>query len=134
MNDFSEIVVGLDIGTTKVCVLVGEVQPDGLPRILGVGQAPSRGVRKSEITDAAAAEEDIRAAMDEAERSADIEARSVILGVTGGHVAGFNNRGIHTIVSADREIRPEDAADVVRNAKAVNVPPDHVPLHGIRQH
>lgn len=134
MFERTPILVGLDIGTAKITALVGEVKPDGLPRILGVGQAPSRGVRKSEITDATAADEDIRAAMDEAERSADIEARSVILGVAGGHIEGFNNRGLHTIISADREIRPEDVADVVRNAKAVNVPAENVPLHAIRQH
>lgn len=134
MFDRPPILVGLELGTAKVCALVGEVQPDGQPRIIGVGQAPSHGVRKGEITNPALAEEDIRAAIDDVERTADVEVRSVILGVSGGHLQGFNNRGLHTIVSADHEILPEDVGDVVRNAKAINVPADHHVLHAIRQH
>jgi len=65
---------------------------------------------------------------------ADVEIRSVYLGVTGGHIRGFNNRGVHPVVSADREISDDDVQDVVRNAKAINLPAENSVLHAIRQH
>src|SRR3954463_14831848 len=105
MFDSSGIIVGLEIGTSKICAVVGELNPDssGL-NIVGLGQAKSRGVRKGEICDAPAVEEDIRNAIVEAEQMADVEIRSVYLGVTGGHVRGFNNRGVPPVVSAGRGV------------------------------
>ena len=135
MFDSSSIIVGLEIGTSKVCAVVGELNPDssGL-NIVGLGQARSRGVRKGEICDAPRAEEDVRNAIVEAEQMADVEIRSVYLGVTGSHVRGFNNRGVHPVVSADREITEEDAQDVVKNAKTINLPAQNHVIHAIRQH
>lgn len=129
-----EIVVGLDIGTSKVCAVAGQVTPEGAVSIIGLGQSRSRGVRKGEIVDTAATTEDVRAAIAEAEEMADVEIRSVYLGVTGAHVQGFNNRGRHNIPSLDREIMDEDVQDVVKNAKAINLPPDRHLIHVIRQH
>src|SRR5437667_131343 len=134
MFDPSSIIVGLEVGTSKVCAVVGELSSEGALTIVGLGQARSRGVRKGEIADAPAAEEDVRHAIVEAELMADVEIRSVYLGVTGGHIRGFNNRGVHPVVSADREITQEDVEDVIKNAKAINVPADHCVLHSIRQH
>src|SRR6201995_3617355 len=135
MFDSSNIIVGLEIGTSKICAVVGEMNPDssGL-NIVGLGQAKSRGVRKGEICDAPAVEEDIRNAIVEAEQMADVEIRSVYLGVTGGHVRGFNNRGVHPVVSADRDITEQDVQDVIKNAKAINLPTENHVLHAIRQH
>src|SRR5206468_6641600 len=116
----SSIIVGLEIGTSKVCAVVGELSADNALNIVGLGQARSRGVRKGEITDPSMAEEDIRQAIVEAEQMADVEIRSVYLGVTGGHLCGFNNRGVHPVVSADREICDDDIQDVIKNAKAIN--------------
>src|SRR5581483_9322804 len=65
---------------------------------------------------------------------ADVEIRSVYLGVSGGHVRGFNNRGVHPVVSADREITEEDVQDVIKNAKAINLPAENYVLHAVRQH
>ena len=65
---------------------------------------------------------------------ADAEIRSVFLGVTGGHMRGFNNRGVHPVVSADREISEEDVQDVIKNAKAINLPAQNHVIHAIRQH
>src|SRR6478736_672888 len=130
----SSIIVGLEIGTSKVCAVVGEMNSEGALNIVGLGQSRSRGVRKGEICDAPAAEEDVRNAIVEAEQMADVEIRSVYLGVTGGHISGFNNRGVHPVVSADREISEEDVQDVVKNAKAINLPADNSVLHAIRQH
>src|SRR5208283_6065236 len=92
------------------------------------------GVRKGEIADAALAQEDVRNAIVEAEQMANVEIRSVFLGVTGNHVRGFNNHGVHPVVSADREITAEDVQDVIKNAKAINLPADHTVVHAIRQH
>ncbi|HYV28612.1 MAG TPA: cell division protein FtsA [Candidatus Eisenbacteria bacterium] len=134
MFDSSSIIVGLEIGTSKVCAVVGEVNHAGALNVIGIGQARSRGVRKGEIANAPVVGEDVRNAIVEAELMADVEIRSVYLGVTGGHIRGFNNRGVHPVVSADREIMPEDVDDVIKNAKAINVPADHCVLHSIRQH
>jgi cell division protein FtsA len=134
MFDPSSIIVGLETGTSKICAVVGEINPSGALNIIGVGQARSRGVRKGEIADASLASEDIRNAIVEAEQMADVEIRSVYLGVTGGHIRGFNNRGVHPVVSSDREITQEDVEDVIKNAKAINLPAENYVLHAIRQH
>lgn len=134
MFDSSSIIVGLEIGTSKICAVVGEMNDEGALNIIGIGQSPSRGVRKGEIVDAAAAEECIREAIVQAETMADVEIRSVYLGVTGGHIRGFTNHGVHPVVSSDREITQDDVDDVVKNAKSVNLPAENSILHAIRQH
>ena len=134
MFDPSSIIVGLEIGTSKVCVIVGEVTSAGALNIVGVGQARSRGVRKGEIVDPSAAAEDVRNAIVEAEKMADVEIRSVYLGVSGSHLRGLSNRGVHPVVSADREITRDDVEDVIRNAKAINLPAENHVVHAIRQH
>src|SRR5437879_7592560 len=134
MFDPSSIIVGLEVGTSKVCAVVGELSSEGALNIVGLGKSKSRGVRKGEICDAPKVEEDIRNAIVEAEQMADVEIRSVYLGVTGGHVRGFNNRGVHPIVSADREISEDDVQDVIKNAKTINLPAQNHVVHAIRQH
>jgi cell division protein FtsA len=134
MFDDTNIIVGLEIGTSKVCAVVGEQGADGTLNIVGLGQSPARGMRKGEIVDAALAEECVRNAIVEAEQMANAEIRSVYLGVTGGHIRGFNNRGVHPVVSADREISEDDVSDVIKNAKAINLPHDNAIVHAIRQH
>ena len=134
MFEPASVIVGLEIGTSKVCAVVGEMNAAGALNIVGVGQARSRGVRKGEIADASVVADDIRNAIVEAEQMADVEIRSVYLGVTGAHIRGFINRGVHPVVSADREITNEDVEDVVRNARAINVPEGNYVFHTNRQH
>jgi cell division protein FtsA len=134
MFDDSNIIVGLEIGTSKVCAVVGEQAADGALNIIGLGQSRSRGVRKGEIVDPKQAEEDVRNAVVEAESMAGAEISNVYLGVTGGHIRGFNNRGVHPVVSADREISDDDVQDVIKNAKAINLPTENNVVHAIRQH
>jgi cell division protein FtsA len=134
MFDASSVIVGLEVGTSKICAVVGEVGPSGALSIIGVGQSRSRGARKGEIVNPDLASEDIRNAIVEAEQMADVEVRSVYLGVSGGHLRGFNNRGVHPVVSADREIAEEDVQDVIKNAKAINLPAENHVVHVIRQH
>jgi len=134
MFDPSSIIVGLEIGTSKVCAVVGELNQAGALNIIGIGQAKSRGVRKGEIADFSLAEDDVRNAIVEAEQMSNAEIRSVYLGVTGNHLRGFNNRGVHPVVSADREIAEEDVLDVIKNAKAINLPAENHVIHAVRQH
>jgi cell division protein FtsA len=134
MFDSSSIIVGLEIGTSKICVVAGEINASNALNIIGLGQSRSRGVRKGEIADAALVQEDVRNAIVEAEQMANVEIRSVYLGVTGNHIRGFNNHGVHPVPSADREITHEDVQDVMKNAKAINLPADNTVVHAIRQH
>ncbi len=134
MFETVSVIVGLEIGTSKVCCVVSEILPDGSLNVIGVGQSKSSGVRKGEIVDPGPTERDLRHAIAEAEHMADVEIRSVYLGVTGGHIRGFNNRGVHPILSDDREIAAEDVQDVIKNAKAINLPMENTIVHTIRQH
>ena len=130
----SNTIVGLEIGTSKICAVVGELSSEGALNIIGIGQSRSRGVRKGEIVDAKQAEDDIRHAIADAEQCADVEIRNVYLGVSGGHMRGFINRGFHPVVSEDREISAEDVESVIKNAKAINLPSENTIIHSIRQH
>ncbi len=134
MFDPSSIIVGLEIGTSKICAVVGEINAAGSLNVVGLGQSRSRGVRKGEIANPSTVADDVRTAIVEAEKMADVEIRSVYLGVTGGHLRGFTNRGMHPVVSADREISREDVEDVIKNAKAINLPAENYVVHAIRQH
>ena len=134
MRTKEQIIVGLEVGTSKVCAVVGEVLDDGNIMVIGVGQAPSEGVRKGEIVDVEAAVERIHAAVADAEESAGVEIHNVYASVSGGHVRSFNSRGSVAVTSEEREISNEDVRNVLLNAKAVNIPMDHVVIHAIRQH
>ena len=134
MFDPSNIIVGLEAGTSKICAVVGEVSADGPPNIIGVGQCRSRGVRKGEIVDVGQAEEDIREALGQAEEMANVVIRDVYLGVTGAHIGGFNNHGSHQVPSIDREITEDDVEHVIQNAKVANLGADRHAIHVNRHH
>jgi cell division protein FtsA len=129
-----QIVVGLEIGTSKVCVVVGETRGDGTIRILGVGQAPARGVRKGEIVDFDTAGKCIREALVDAEEKSDVMIGSVYLGVSGGHITGFNNRGAVNIPEERDEICEEDFEDVQASAREVSIPAPNMFVHSLLQH
>ena len=82
----NDLMVGLEIGTSKICVVVGESRPDGTTKILGVGQAPSRGVRKGEIVDFETAMKCVHEAVVDAEQKSDVMIRSVYVAVAGSHL------------------------------------------------
>ncbi len=129
-----KIIVGLEVGTSKVCAVVGEVLDDGNIMVIGVGQANCEGVRKGEIINIDATVECIHAAVADAEESAGVEIHNVYASVSGGHIRSFNNRGTVAVTNDEREISEEDVRNVLLNAKAVNIPMDHVVIHAIRQH
>ncbi len=130
----SNLMVGLEIGTSKICVVVGESRPDGTIKILGVGQAPSRGVRKGEIVDFETAMKCVHEAVVDAEEKSDIMVRSVYLGITGAHIQSFNNRGCISLPDDRDEIDEQDIEDVKINAREVSIPSQNVFLHTIIQH
>ena len=130
----SDLMVGLEIGTSKICVVVGEGRPDGTIKILGVGQAPSRGVRKGEIVDFETAMKCVHEAVVDAETKSDVMIRSVYVGVAGSHIQSFNNRGCVVLPEDRDEIDEQDIEDVKINAREVSIPAQNAFLHSIIQH
>lgn len=128
------LLVGLEIGTFKVCAVVAEARPDGSLRILGVGESKSVGIRKGEIVDFNNAIQCVRDAIADAEEKADAEIESVWAAVTGAHIQSFNNRGVTPIPEDRGEIDGEDIRDVEASAKEVNIPDQNWFIHTITQH
>ena len=129
-----DIVVGLDIGTTKICCIVGEVVESG-PRptidIIGIGTAPSHGLRKGVVVNIDSTVESIGKAVEEAELMAGVEISSVYTGIAGGHIKSFNSSGV--VAVKDKEIQPQDVQRVIEAAKAVAIPLDREVIHIIPQ-
>ena len=130
----SDLMVGLEIGTSKICVVVGEGRPDGTIKILGVGQAPSRGVRKGEIVDFETAMKCVHEAVVDAETKSDIMIQSVYVAVAGSHIQSFNNRGAVALPEERDEIDEQDIEDVKISAREVSIPAPNAFLHSIIQH
>ncbi|MEE2900725.1 MAG: cell division protein FtsA [Myxococcota bacterium] len=124
------IVVGLDIGTTKVCAIVGEVSDDGID-IIGFGSAPSEGLRKGVVVNIAATVESIRQAVAEAELMAGYDITTVYPGIAGGHIRGFNSHGIVAVQNG--EVSSLDVSRVIDAAKAVAIPQDREVIHVLPQ-
>lgn len=129
-----QIVVGLEIGTSKIAAVVGDVRPDQPIRILGVGLTPSRGVRKGEIVDLETASRCVRDALADAETASDVDIRTVYLGVAGAHIRSLESRGFVSIPEDQGEVLIQDIQQVQESARQVTLPPDHCFLHSILQH
>jgi len=130
MQGKEEIVVGLDIGTTKICAVVGEISGAGI-NIVGIGTYPSIGLRKGVVVNIESTVESIKKAVEEAELMAGCEISSVYAGIAGGHITGFNSRGIVAVKSS--EITELDVERVIDAAKAVAIPMDREVIHVIPQ-
>lgn len=129
-----DFVVGLDIGTTKICCIVGEVTeggPNPSIDIVGIGTAPSSGLRKGVVVNIDATVESITKAVEEAELMAGLEISSVYTGIAGGHIKSFNSTGIVAI--KDKEVTEQDVQRVIDGAKAVAIPLDREVIHIIPQ-
>jgi cell division protein FtsA len=129
-----ELMVGLEIGTSKICVVVGEGRPDGTIKLHGVGQAPSRGVRKGEIVDFETAMKCVHEAVVDAEQKSDVMIRDVYVAITGAHIQSFNNRGCVMLPEDRDEIDEQDIDDVKVSAREVSIPANNVFVHSIIQH
>jgi cell division protein FtsA len=125
-----ELIVGLDIGTTKICCIVGEVTPDGID-VVGIGTQPSRGLRKGVVINIDATVASIRRAVEEAELMAGCEISSVYAGIAGGHIRGLNSQGV--VAVRDKEVRQSDVDRVLDAAQAINIPQDREILHVLPQ-
>ncbi len=128
------IVVGLEIGTSKICVVVGELKRDGSVQILGVGEAPARGVRKGEIVDIETCGKCVREAVADAEEKSDVMIKNVYLGITGAHIQSFNNRGSYALPDEREKIDEEDFARVQEAARTAPIPAQNMFIHTILQH
>jgi len=123
-------IVGLDIGTTKVCALVGVPGPHGVD-IIGIGTAPSRGIRRGMVVNIEATVDAIRKAVAEAERMAGCEIRSAVVGIAGAHIQSFNSNGVVALKSG--EVTEGDIARVIDAAKALAIPNDRRVIHVLPQ-
>lgn len=133
MFEGSKIVVGLEIGTSKVCAVVGEWQESGPLEVIGLGLASTQGgVRKGEIINSELVEDAVRLALAEAESQSDVEIDSVYLGITGSHIKGINGSGVHLIPSLNRVIDRDDIRQVVTAAQP-QISEDHKVLHTVGQ-
>jgi len=127
----NNVLVGLDLGTTKVCAIVGEVKDDGKVDIIGIGINPSHGLKKGVVVNIDSTVESIKKAVHEAELMAGVEINAVYVGISGGHIKGMNSRGVAAI--KNREVGPADVARAIDGARAVNIPMDQQILHVLPQ-
>jgi len=125
-----EIIVGLDIGTTKICAVVGEVRGD-VVEIIGMGSHPSDGLRKGVVINIEHTVDSIKEAIEEAETMAGCEISSVYAGIAGGHIKGFNTPGI--IALKEKEVTKRDIDRVIEAASAVAIPMDREVIHTLVQ-
>ncbi|MCA9697270.1 MAG: cell division protein FtsA [Myxococcales bacterium] len=120
------MIVGLDIGTTKVAAVIGEVTSSGID-VIGVGTSPSEGLRQGVVVNIEATTNSIAAAIQEAEQMAAVDVQSVYVGIAGGHIRGFTSLG--QVSMRNREVTEADVARVIEQAKAVNIPLDRQIIH-----
>lgn len=125
--------VGLDIGTSKVCTVVGEALDSGGLDVIGLGMADSRGLKRGVVVNLEAAVDSIKRSIEEAELMAGVEIGSAYLGVNGPHIKGFNSRGVVAVAGKNREIAREDVRRAIDAARAVSLPAGREILHVLPQ-
>ena len=125
--------VGLDVGTSKITAIVGEMIDDGGLDIIGIGVADAHGIRRGVVVNLEAAVESVKKAIEEAEHVAGVDIDSVHLGLSGAHIKGFNSRGVVAVAGKNREISREDVGRAVDAAKAVALPNGREILHVLPQ-
>lgn len=127
-----KIIAGLDIGTTKICAIIAECTPAGV-EIIGIGAHPSKGLHKGVVVNIESTVQSIKKAVEEAEKMAGLKVHSVFTGVAGGHIKGFNSRGVVAVSGKDHEVKEEDIERVLDAARAVAIPLDREVLHILSQ-
>jgi len=133
-KDLSDnIVVGLDLGTTKIATVIAEVMPGGSVNVIGVGIKPSKGLRKGVVVNIENTIESVKASVADAERMAGVQVGSVFAGIAGGHIKGLNSHGVIAISHKDKEIAREDVERVIEAAKAIALPMDREIIHVLPQ-
>ncbi len=130
-RDVKDLIVGLDIGTSKIVAIVAEMRGEGHYEIVGLGQHESRGLKKGVVVNIESTVASIQRALEEAELMADCKIRSVYTGIAGSHIRSFNSSGMVAI--KDKEVTEADMARVIETAKAVNIPTDQQIVHVLAQ-
>ena len=130
-KDLNDLIVGLDIGTSKIVAVVAQLLPDGRYEIIGLGQHESRGLKKGVVVNIESTVASIQRALEEAELMADCKINTVYAGIAGSHIRSFNSSGMVAI--KDKEVAETDMARVIETAKAVNIPTDQQILHVLPQ-
>ena len=125
--------MGLDVGTSTICAVVGEMLDNGGLDIVGLGVGESRGIKRGVVVNLEAAVESIKTAIDEAELMAGVEIDSVHLALSGPHVKGFNSRGVIAVAGKTREISRDDVQRAIDAAKGVPLPAGREILHVLPQ-
>lgn len=125
-----QIIVGLDVGTTKICAIVSKITAAGI-EIIGIGTSPSEGLRKGVVVNIDSTVDSIKKAVHEAELMSGTDIKAVVTGIAGAHIKGFNSHGI--IGVKDREVSSKDVEKVLEAAKAVAIPMDREVIHTMAQ-
>ena len=131
IRDNKKLIVGLDIGTSKIAAIVAELKPEGGFEIIGMGSHPSRGLKKGVVVNIETTVNAIQRALEEAELMADCKIREVYTGIAGSHIKSFNSQGMVAI--KDKEVAQMDIDRVIETAKAVQIPNDQQILHILNQ-
>jgi len=127
------VIVGLDIGTTKICALIGELMADGQVKIIGVGRSPSKGLKQGVVVNFEHTVASIRAAVEEAEVKADMRVDRLFAGIAGDHIRSSNSRGVIAVSNEDNEILRPDVDRVVAAARQIGLPREQQIIHAIPQ-
>ncbi len=128
-----DMIVGLDIGTTKVCAVIGELDENDQLQITGVGTTPSEGLRRGVVINIEATMRSVRSAIEAAEMMSGREVQNLVTGIAGAHIEGINSRGVVAVTGKGREINREDISRVIDAAKAIVIPMDREVIHVIPQ-
>lgn len=132
-NENERIVVGLDIGTTKVCAVVASINSQNRIHILGVGKAPSEGLNRGVVVNIDKTVNAIKTAIKQAELASGIEVNSVNVGIAGDHIRSIRSKGVITINNKDKEITVEDVERILKDCQQIMLPPEQQILHVIPQ-
>ena len=130
---YLDYIVGLDIGTTKICAIIAEIDENTEPKIIGVGTAPSDGLKKGVVVNIEKTVKSIENAIELAERMAAVEIDSVVVGIAGDHIRSINGRGVVAVSGTDNEVTENDIRRVIDAAKAVVLPIDREIIHILPQ-
>ena len=128
------IVVGIDVGTTKVCTLIAAVSPEDQLEIIGAGITPSRGMRRGVVVDVADAVQAISASVQKAEQQSGYKIMSAFVGISGAHISSTNSHGVVAVRRTDNVITEDDIERALDAAKVVNLPHDREVIHVVPRH
>ncbi len=123
------VITGLDIGTTKICVIIAEVSQEGILEVIGIGTSPSFGLRKGVVVDIDQTVRSILDAASKAERMAGVQIDTAFVGIAGSHISSVNSHGVVAVTGSEKEIKESDIIRVVEAAQFINIPPDRHVIH-----